>query len=345
MLKTVYDPKQQQHDTTGLVVQGQAFLEVPRRAEILQTALAQSGWCSQIEPKDYGTGPLAEVHSPGYLEFLEQIATLAAPYRHIQGGGPALGDTFAPGVARHFSPHPWAKIGRHTFDVSVPFLPGTWAAAYASAQCALSAAELVLDGDRTAYALCRPPGHHALSAQAGGYCYLNNAAIAARYLQRHHGGMRVAILDIDYHHGNGTQEIFYADPGVLYVSLHADPDEEYPFYWGGADERGIGAGQGATLNLPLPAGSGDAQYLDVLDDALDAVREYAPIFLVVSAGFDGGLGDPSALTKGFTLTQDGFAAIGQRIRALDRPTVLVQEGGYRLDTLADNALSFLRAFA
>jgi len=152
----------------------------------------------------------------------------------------------------------------------------------------------------------------------------------------------VAILDIDYHHGNGTQEIFYADPTVLYCSLHAHPDFEYPYYWGGADERGEGAGEGFNRNWPLPIGTDDAAYLSALDEALRTIRDFNPAALVVSAGFDVAAGDPWG---GFSVTLDGLREIGRRVAALGRPTVIVQEGGYQRETLGASAVAFLRAFA
>jgi len=213
----------------------------------------------------------------------------------------------------------------------------------------------VREGLRAAYALCRPPGHHAAADLYGGYCYLNNAAIAARYLQS--SGSRpsslpesralptptkVAILDIDYHHGNGTQLIFYADPAVLYCSLHVHPDEDYPYYWGDADETGVGPGEGTNCNWPLPRGTGDKAYLAALDEALAAIGEFAPDYLVVSAGLDTTEGDPEG---GFCLSTEGLHAIGECIAGLAMPTVVVQEGGYRLDRLGDNAVAFLQPFA
>ncbi len=206
----------------------------------------------------------------------------------------------------------------------------------------------------TAYALCRPPGHHAAADLYGGFCYLNNAAIAARSLASEAGATRLppdkggavaptkmAILDIDYHHGNGTQEIFYADPSVLFCSLHAHPDDDYPYYWGEADERGEGAGEGYNRNWPLPQETDDAVYLAALDEALAVIRAFAPRYLVVSAGFDIAAGDP---VGGFNVTREGFNAIGRRIAALSLPTTIVQEGGYLLETLGENAAAFLRAF-
>ncbi len=345
MLKVIHDSRQVRHDTSALTIHGQPFFEVPARADLISAALGASGWCTLRPPESHGLGPIEAVHAPDYLQFLRTIAETGLPYRHMQGTAPVLGDTFLSPSARHRSEHPWAQLGRYTFDIEVPFYPGTWETAVASAQCALTAADLILGGERVAYALCRPPGHHAMRAQAGGYCYLNNAAIAARFLQQRHAGMRVAILDFDFHHGNGTQELFYTDPGVLYVSLHGDPDEEYPFQWGGADERGEGDGLGYNVNVPLPAGTDEQRYLEAFDDSLDTIRDYAPIFLIVSAGFDIADGDPAALSAGFKVTPTGFRSMGERVRALDLPTILVQEGGYRRDTLVENATAFFKTFA
>jgi acetoin utilization deacetylase AcuC-like enzyme len=189
-------------------------------------------------------------------------------------------------------------MGFFSFDTTCPILEGTWLAAYWSAQCAVTAAELVRRGSRAAYALCRPPGHHAGHDLYGGFCYLNNAAVAARALQRGSSD-RVAVLDIDYHHGNGTQELFYSDPSVLFCSIHADPNVDYPFFWGGPDEDGEGAGKGLNRNWPLAHGTGEASYLVALDEALSVIRAFAPTYLLLSLGFDIMDGDPIPLGGGF----------------------------------------------
>jgi acetoin utilization deacetylase AcuC-like enzyme len=227
--------------------------------------------------------------------------------------------------------------GYYAYGIGSPILEGTWEAALAAAQCALTAAARVKASEPACYALCRPPGHHAAADLYGGFCYLNNAAIAARWL-----GEPTAILDIDYHHGNGTQMIFYDDPAVLFCSLHAHPDDDYPYFWGDPAERGHDAGLGFNRNWTLPQGCSDEQYLASLDEALLAIATFAPRYLVVSAGWDTAAGDP---VGGFNLTYAGLAAVGQRIRDLGKPTVIVQEGGYLLERLGENALSFLRAFA
>jgi acetoin utilization deacetylase AcuC-like enzyme len=199
---------------------------------------------------------------------------------------------------------------------------------------------LLLDGERAAYALCRPPGHHAFSDMAGGFCYLNNSAIAAEMLRRAHD--RVAILDVDLHHGNGTQGIFYQRGDVLTVSIHADPERFYPFFWGYANETGAADGAGCNLNLPLPRGSGDDVFVAALDTAVERVRQFAPGALVVALGLDAFEGDPFG---GLRVSTPGFAEIARRISAaLPLPTLLVQEGGYLCDGLGDNLQSFLAGF-
>jgi len=227
----------------------------------------------------------------------------------------------------------------YTFDYEDPILEHTWEAAYWSAQCALTAADLISKGERVVYALCRPPGHHATADQYGGFCYLNNVAIAARHLQ--HNEATVAILDLDYHHGNGTQAIFYTDPTVLFCSLHADPDLDYPFFWGRVTERGSGSGLGYNYNWPLPLGIDDAYYCNVLEDALAVIADFAPHYLFVSLGLDIAEDDPIGK---FNITTAGLHEIGRRIASLQLPTVIVQEGGYQLETLGNNVLAFLRAF-
>ena len=339
----IYSPVHHKHATAGLTIHGEAYGEIPARAEALLAAVQAAGLGAVAEPGDFGLAPLLAVHPPEYLEFLRTIFAASQPFRHA--GARFLADTFASRWGRRRSPHPWAQIGTYCFDIEAPFLEGTWEAAYWSAQCAVTAAEAVRAGAGSAYALCRPPGHHALTDQAGGFCYLNNAAIAARYLQTQAGGARVAILDIDYHHGNGTQEIFYADPTVLYVSLHGHPDEEYPFFWGAAEERGAAEGAGCNLNLPLPKGADDAAYLAALETGGAAVRAFAPRYLILSLGLDSAAGDPSALGGGFAVSPAGFQAIGRRLAALGLPTVIVQEGGYRLETLGASAVAVLAAFA
>ena len=339
-MQIVYTDLHRLHATDQVQVEGYPFStwEIPARADAILAAVQAARLGPVLAPTDLGLDPIQAVHDAGYVEFLRGVYLESAAR---QGrAAPVFTETFATRYAGRKPRSLLALKGYYAFGWGSPILEGTWEAAYWAAQCALTAADLVRAGtDRAAYALCRPPGHHAASDLYGGYCYLNNAAIAARHLQAQ--GDRVAVLDIDYHHGNGTQAIFYSDPSVLYASLHADPDEEYPHYWGARDERGEGLGLGSNWNWPLPQGTDDTTYLEALAQALAEVIRFAPRWLVVSAGFDTVPGDPEG---GFRITTAGLAAIGQQIAALDLPTVIVQEGGYRLGRLGNDAVAFLRAF-
>jgi len=231
------------------------------------------------------------------------------------------------------------QAGYHQADTACPIGAGTWEAAYWSAQTAVTGADLLAEGARAAYALCRPPGHHAFGDLAGGFCFLNNAGIAAERLRA--GGRRAAILDVDVHHGNGTQGIFYDRDDVLTVSIHADPARFYPFFWGHADERGTGRGRGYNLNLPLARGTGDEDYLKVLDRALERVMNFGAEALVVALGLDAYVGDPF---KGLAITTPGFARIGAAIAGLGIPALFVQEGGYLCAELGQNLTAVLTGF-
>jgi len=334
---TVYAQQHTLHATDQITVNGEPWIteEVPARAEIIRQAITEAHLGEIIPPQDFGMPPIQKVHDPGLLAYLENIYTTHAA---ANGGdaAPVFPTTFATRAPRHTTRSPDGLKGYYCFEIYTPVLAGTWTAAYWSAQCALTAAALLDAGARSGYALCRPPGHHAAYDLYGGFCYLNNAAIAARSL-----GASTAILDIDYHHGNGTQELFYQDPHTLYCSLHADPDEEYPYFWGGADETGAEAGLGTNYNLPLPRGTGDEAYLAALELALKRIQEFAPRYLVVSLGLDIAAGDP---VGGFNISVEGMAEIGRRIQALELPTLIVQEGGYHLDVLGSYALAFLSNF-
>jgi acetoin utilization deacetylase AcuC-like enzyme len=309
--------------------------ERPERAERIRDALAAAGH-PLVEPRRHGMAPVLAVHEPALVEFLEG----AWPAWRAAGGPEALiPDTFAiPRLARGGGRDPGGGVGRpgwFCFDTATPLVAGSFEAAVAAAEVALTAADLVADGAPAAYALCRPPGHHAGPGYYGGFCLLNNAAIAARALGRLG---RVAVVDVDFHHGNGTQDIFWEDPEVLYVSLHGDPAGHYPHFTGAADEAGGGPGRGATRNLPLPDGTGDDAYLEALAEAMALVAAFDPATLVVSAGFDTFAGDPIGA---FAVTTEGFGRIGAALAAAGRPTLVVQEGGYALDALGANTVALL----
>ncbi len=310
--------------------------EKPERGERFIAALKSNNH-DEVPVRDIGMGPIAEIHSVDYLEFLQngfrewqalpnppaEIVPNVHPGRHMTG----------------YAHHIIAKAGYHMADTACPIGEGTWNGAYASAQTALTAAELVADGAQSAYAMCRPPGHHAYADQAGGFCYLNNVAVAAEYLLRTKN--RVAILDVDVHHGNGTQGIFYDRADVLFVSMHGDPDEFYPFYSGFVYERGRGRGEGYNRNYPLPAGTGDNEFLNCLGDALAAIDSFAPDVLLISLGLDAQENDPLGFLK---ITTEGFGLVGAAIAAKEYPTLIVQEGGYLCDELATNLSQFLAGF-
>ena len=334
---TVFSEHHRLHDTDHVLVDGLPYEleETPERAEILLQTVVDNQLGEVIQARDFGREPVLRVHDPAYLEFLEKIYPGNTAYRGVET--PVFPETYAIRNPRHLPSNIVWQTGRYAYGVGTPVLTGTWEAAYWSAQCAITGAELLLKGGSAVYALCRPPGHHAMADQYGGFCYLNNAAIAARYL-----GGRGAILDIDYHHGNGTQEIFYRSPEVLFTSLHATPDEDYPFFWGGVDETGEGPGKGYNLNWPLPLDISQEQYLETLDRATAWIGDYSPQWLVVSLGFDTAEGDP---VGGLRLTPGGFREAARCIDRLGVPTLLVQEGGYQIERLGEYAAAFLGVFA
>ena len=334
----VHSEAHRQHAPRHFLVRGtvQQNAEVPERVERLLAAVRDAGH-RIVGPDPIGDDVLKAVHTDDYLSFLRDGP---AAWAALAGAAAEIVPNIHPN--RHMTARPRgivARAGYHQADTACPVAPGTDAAARAAAACAAHATRAVLDGARVAYALCRPPGHHAYADMAGGFCYLNNVAIAAELARRKHA--RVAILDVDVHHGNGTQGIFYDRPDVLFVSLHADPSSYYPFFAGYADERGTGAGIGANLNLPLPHGTGDAGYLDALEQGLAVIRAFAPGLVLVSLGFDASEHDPLGVLK---LTERGFAEIARRIAALALPTVLIQEGGYLSDQLGGLLATFLRSF-
>ncbi|MFZ1468154.1 MAG: histone deacetylase family protein [Paracoccaceae bacterium] len=337
-MKAYLHPRQSVHDPRHFMANG-ALLpnpEVPARIDVLQAGAVAAG-CQFAPPNDHGLGPIAALHSAEYLTFLR---TAHARWSRIEGASPEVIPNIHP--ANRTDSYPKSVLGQagfHQTDTSCPISSGTWEAAYWSAQTALSAADTVAAG-QPAYALCRPPGHHAFADLAGGFCFLNNAAIAADSLRAK--GLRPTILDIDVHHGNGTQGIFYARSDVLTVSIHADPMRFYPFYWGHAQERGTGAGLGTNLNLPLPRGTGDADYLATLATALQAVASHGTDVLIIALGLDAHENDPF---KGLRITTPGFSRIAEAIAATRLPLLIVQEGGYISEDLGANLTAFLSPLA
>ncbi len=339
-MKVVHSAAHAGHDPRFFLVRGRPAArsaEQPERAERLLAACRAMG-LAIVAPPDSGPASRAAVHAPAYLDVL---ATAHARWRELADAGDEVVANVHPMFETTTTPESIVgRAGIHMADAACPIGPRTWEAACAAADCAVHATRLVLGGERAAYALCRPPGHHATADKASGFCFLNNAAIAAQVLREAHA--RVAVVDVDVHHGNGTQSIFWRRADVFTVSLHADPRNYYPFFVGYAHERGEGAGKGFNLNLPLPHGTGDEAYLAALDRAIAELRAFAPGALVVALGLDAHEGDP---LRGLAITTAGFGAIAARLAALGLPTVLVQEGGYLAPALGDNLASFLRGFA
>lgn len=337
-MKVIFDAAQKKHYPGFFLTSGARAPnpEVPARADILFAAARAAGLTPEVPP-DLGLAPAAAIHTPEYLAFLQAIF---ARWQRIEGASDEVIPNIHPnGRGGSYPLSAVGQAGYHMADTSCPIGAETYDAALRSAHAAAHAAQQVAEGVAAAYALCRPPGHHAFADMAGGFCYLNNSAIAAQALRA--STARVAILDIDVHHGNGTQGVFYDRADVLTVSLHADPARFYPFFWGHAGERGDGAGLGYNLNLPLPRKTGDEGFLTALDHALARITAFCPGALVIALGLDAYEGDPFA---GLSVSTPGFRRIGAKIGELGLPTVVVQEGGYVCDALGDNLVAFLDGF-
>lgn len=320
-----------------------ACFETPARAEYVKARLTERGHCLQSATVD-SRAVLGTVHSPRYLDFLEHAWRdwlALAPGNAASQPFPSIWPVRS--LRSDIEPLNFiARLGLYSMDNGSPLSAGTWLAAKAGADAAASAAALVAagKGERAAFCCSRPPGHHAGADFMGGYCFLNNAAVAAQSL-RDVGAARVAILDVDYHHGNGTQSIFYERADVLCVSLHGDPLTEYPFFLGHADETGQGEGEGFNLNLPLPAGCSSTRWFEALEQACLRIRRYRADALVVSLGLDTFAEDP--ISK-FALLAGDFSRLGRRLGALDLPTVFVLEGGYAAAALGINAVNVIEGF-
>jgi acetoin utilization deacetylase AcuC-like enzyme len=341
-MKVFWHDAQLKHAPTFFLARGKTHpnFEIPARAEAL-LASCQAMGLEILPPTSIDRTALLTVHDPAYLDFV----------RDAFAAWSALPGTGAEVVANsHPSPemlangarapsHIVGQAGWFTADAACPIGPHTWESALWAAACGLAAAEEAGAGG-SAYALARPPGHHTFRARAGGHCYVNNAALAAERI-RALGANRVAVLDIDSHHGNGTQSIFWDRADVLFISLHGDPNRYYPWFTGHAAERGGGAGEGFNLNFPLSIGSGDAVWLAALASGLEVIRNYRPDALVVSLGFDASEHEP---LNALAVTEDGFARAGERIGGLRLPTAIIQEGGYNVSLLGALLKRFLDGF-
>ena len=341
-MRVFWDPAQLLHAPRFFLQRGvvRANFEVPARAQALLEGCRTLG-LRPTTPPPFDRAAVEAVHLPAYLDFLRDAPSA---WRLLPDHGPELVPNIHPSPemlanGARLSRSVIGQVGWFTADTSCPILAETWPAAAAAAACAIAAADAAAEGD-TAYALARPPGHHAYPARAGGHCYLNNAAIAAQRL-RDRGAARVTVLDIDSHHGNGTQGVFWDRGDVLFVSVHGDPDGYYPWYVGHAGECGVGRGAGCNLNLPLPAGTGDEGWLEALETGLAAIRRFGADALVLSLGFDASVDEPLGYLR---VTEQGFARAATRIAALNLPTAIVQEGGYNTEALGALLQRFLSAY-
>ncbi len=312
--------------------------EKPERADMVLARVRDSALGEVRAPKDHGLAPVLAVHDEGYVRFWE-----TAWQRWSEGGRDwdALPKMWQVRRLRATIPdHVEGQLCYYSMDAGTPLTAGTWQAITGAANVAVTAADHLLSGAKSAFALTRPPGHHAARDYCGGYCYFNNAAIAAERL-RAGGARRVALLDVDYHHGNGTQDIFYQRDDVLFLSIHGDPRTEYPFFLGHADETGEGAGLGYNANFPLAAGSSVDAWFAALDAACKRIAAYGADALVISLGVDTYEGDPISR---FSLAHDDFLRIGQRLARLGLPTQFCFEGGYAVEPIGVNAVNVLQGF-
>jgi acetoin utilization deacetylase AcuC-like enzyme len=315
--------------------------EHPGRADAIRNTLAADDRFSLIEPTNWDATPIEAVHDAGLVRFLER-AWADYQVRH-PGTHDVVPDVFAmPGLVDGIGAFPARSVvdhelGRWCFETTTPITQGTYDAARSAVDVALTSTDAVLAGRAAAYGLCRPPGHHAPTGLYGGYCFFNNAAVAAHHVAST-TGTKVTVLDVDYHHGNGTQQIFYGRDDVQYVSLHGNPARAYPYVTGFADERGVGPGAGSNLNVPLAAGTDDDGYIQALEGALEAIAAFGAGLLIVSLGVDTFHNDP---ISDLAITTDGFRRQGERVSELGLPTVVLQEGGYDVAAIGDNVRAWL----
>lgn len=342
-MKVVYTDVHKLHDPKTSIEQSAMVppWEHVGRAEAIRATLAADDRFDFVSPSSWDTAPIEAVHDPGLVRFLstawDEYQEAVGPMADVMPDvfyRPAMRNAMSPGREPDSIN---GRLGWWCFETTTPLTSGTYNAARGAVDTALTATKFVLDGARSAYGLCRPPGHHATSTLYGGYCFFNNAAIAAHHVACTTGS-KVTVLDVDYHHGNGTQEIFYSRDDVQYVSLHGDPTRAYPYTVGYADETGAGRGAGANLNLPLAARTNDDAYVDALQQARDAIAAFGPSMVIVSLGLDTFITDPIC---DLSVTGEGFERSGAIVATLGLPTVVLQEGGYDVAALGDNVRRWL----
>ena len=346
-MKVVYTPAHLLHDPEVEIERSSAHspFEHTGRAEKIRETLAADKAFEFASPTAWGTELITKIHNPGLLKFL---STAWADYqRDVKQVREVVPDMFFKSNLREkmgdrVEPESInGKLGWWCFETTTPLTMGTYEAARGAVDVAMSATKIVLDGAKNSYGLCRPPGHHATTDLYGGYCFFNNAAIAAHHVAST-TGTKVTVLDVDYHHGNGTQQIFYERDDVQFVSLHGDPVRAYPYFTGYVDEVGSGKGRGSTLNVPLAARTDDDSYMKSLERACESIKKFGPSMLIVSLGLDTFITDP---ISDLSLTTPGYDRCGALVGELGLPTVVLQEGGYDINALGINVQSWLHGLA
>lgn len=341
MMITVFSESHRLHFGQFELIDGQFVtpFECPQRLDIIMGRVAEAGLGKIVEPQEFGLDPIARIHAPEFIEFMR---TAHDCWKQSHGDTDAMPICWPTRTLRQKPPAEIdGLLSYYSFDAGTPITAGTWTAITASVNVALTGVELIQRGETSVFSACRPPGHHAAADIYGGYCFFNNAAIAAQALLDGGAG-RVALLDVDYHHGNGSQSIFYNRCDVLYVSLHGDPRQEFPYFLGYADETGSGAGDGYNCNFPMPWGTGWDDYGESLDLGLGRIRKFSPDVLVVSLGVDTFEKDP---ISNFKLKSERFLEIGSRIaRKIDCPCLFVMEGGYAVDEIGINVVNLLSGY-
>ena len=340
-MKTIYSEQHRLRDAQTELSGGQLVkpFERPSRADTVVQAVRASGLGDICQPEPYSMAPVLAVHDAGFVSFLESAWT---EWRQAGNAGEAIPSIWpARRMQARVPQHIEGRLGYYAMAAETSISEGTWEAALAAKDVALTGAERLLLGDPAAFSLCRPPGHHAARDLFGGYCFLNNAAIAAQYFIDT-GAERIAILDIDFHHGNGTQDIFYHRDDVLFCSLHGDPEYAFPFFLGYADETGVDAGTGYNRNYPMPIGTAFTGWRECLCDALSQIERYSPDYLVVSLGVDTFEHDPISF---FKLTSEDYVSAGELIAGAGIPTQFVLEGGYDIDEVGTNVVNVLQGFS
>ncbi len=340
-MKTVYSPDHILRNAKTELAGGQLVtpFECHQRADYVVAAIKSQQLGQIVPPTQWPRQYVESIHDPGYLTFLDTVWQ-----RWVNAGnqGEAIPNVWpsrsmpSQRIPRHIE----GQLGYYSLAGETSISEGTAEAAWVSANVALSAAELLNRDENSAFALCRPPGHHASNDQYGGYCFINNAAIAAQKL-RYDGAQKVAILDVDFHHGNGTQNIFYQRDDVLFCSIHGDPMVAFPYFLGFADETGEGPGKGLNLNIPLPRGTPYSIWRVALCRAITKILGYGADAIVVSLGVDTFENDPISF---FKLKSDDFIDMGKTIASMGLPTLFIMEGGYAVEEIGTNTVNVLKGF-